>query len=179
MKFYSFVIWLFLIFPFFSSCNAQDGQIYKTHIHSSNSSFDNMVREHLNFTVPSISVDSLSRNYDQFVVVDTRSSEEYNTSHLPGARFLSYKNPNWDVMNDIDLDQPVVVYCSIGYRSEKIAEKLQKKGYKVFNLYGSIFEWANTGHRITDNNGVDTKTLHGYNKSWSKWIETKNLKAVY
>ena len=38
----------------------------------------------------------------------------------------------------------IVLYCSIGYRSEKIGEKLVEMGYgHVFNLYGGIFEWVN------------------------------------
>ncbi len=51
-------------------------------------------------------------------------------------------------------ESKVVVYCSVGYRSEKIAEKLKAAGYKnVFNLYGGIFEWENQNLPVYDSNG--------------------------
>ena len=41
-------------------------------------------------------------------------------------------------------DAPIVTYCSVGYRSGKMAERLQAAGYtNVRNLEGSIFKWAN------------------------------------
>ncbi|MBU0695313.1 MAG: rhodanese-like domain-containing protein, partial [Bacteroidetes bacterium] len=73
---------------------------------------------------------------------------------------------------DIPKDAIVVVYCSVGYRSEKIAEKLIHDGYKnVFNLYGGIFEWGNEGNPIYKDNGIQTTEIHTYNKKWAKWVE--------
>ena len=40
----------------------------------------------------------------------------------------------------------IIVYCSIGVRSEDIGEKLKELGYtKILNLYGGIFDWKNKG----------------------------------
>jgi predicted sulfurtransferase len=66
----------------------------------------------------------------------------------------------------------VVVYCSVGYRSERVGEHLLAMGFKdVKNLYGGIFEWVNNGQAIVDRNGKFTNQVHTYNKSWSKWLE--------
>ena len=47
-------------------------------------------------------------------------------------------------VEDIARESTIVVYCSVGYRSEKIAEELDKLGFtNVSNLYGGIFEWIN------------------------------------
>jgi len=74
----------------------------------------------------------------------------------------------------------MVVYCSIGYRSEKIGEKLLRLGYKnVYNLYGSIFEWANEKYQLVGSNGKTTNRVHSYNKSWSKWVTNEEIKTVW
>lgn len=76
-------------------------------------------------------------------------------------------------------DKKIVVYCSIGYRSEKIAERIQAMGYEVSNLYGSIFEWVNQGNQIVDNTGKETKELHTYNRKWSKWVEPDSVQKTW
>jgi len=92
-------------------------------------------------------------------------------SHIPNALFTGYKDFNTDALKDIPKTDTIVVYCSVGYRSERIGEKLQKMGYSnVFNLYGGIFEWKNTGLEVVDTDGTETEKVHTYNKTWSKWL---------
>ena len=66
-----------------------------------------------------------------------------------------------------------MVYCSVGYRSAKVAQQLQQKGYKnVFNLNGGIFQWANQGKPIfKDKHPV--KVVHPYNFFWGKLLKSK------
>ena len=72
----------------------------------------------------------------------------------------------------------IVVYCSLGIRSEKISEKLKAEGYSnVRNLYGGIFEWKNKGFEVFDSEGKETEKVHAYSKSWSKWL--KNGEKIY
>ena len=64
-----------------------------------------------------------------------------------------------------------MVYCSLGVRSEDIAEKLKKAGYTaVFNLYGGIFEWKNKGFSVVDLQNKETQKVHAYSKNWGKWL---------
>ncbi|MFQ5334631.1 MAG: rhodanese-like domain-containing protein, partial [Flavobacteriales bacterium] len=68
----------------------------------------------------------------------------------------------------------VIVYCSVGYRSEKIAEKLAGMGFgQVFNLYGGIFEWVNRGYPVYDEHG-QTDNVHAYNHNWGLWLHKGN-----
>jgi 3-mercaptopyruvate sulfurtransferase SseA len=65
----------------------------------------------------------------------------------------------------------IVLYCSVGMRSEKIGKKLLEAGYKnVYNLYGSLFEWVNQGKPVYKKNGVQTSEIHTYSESWSRWL---------
>lgn len=108
----------------------------------------------------------------QITVIDTREVIEFKTSHLPQAIHVGYDD--FSLENSTKLlkkDEVIVCYCSVGYRSQKIAEKLLKAGYKkVYNLYGGIFNWVNSGYEIIDTKGDKTTKVHAYNKEWGKWL---------
>jgi predicted sulfurtransferase len=74
-------------------------------------------------------------------------------------------------------DTPIIVYCSVGYRSEKVAEQIIAAGYtQVSNLYGGIFEWVNEEQPVYDTKGK-TQKVHAYNKVWGVWL--RKGKKVY
>jgi rhodanese-related sulfurtransferase len=136
--------------------------------------FDEMIEEIYEYTVPYVTADELQKirkkNPDA-IILDSRKKEEYDISHIPGARFVEYKNFKVKSIKDTPKDQPVYIYCSIGYRSERTAEMLQEAGYtQVFNLYGGLFHWGNNGFPMENSKGNAISELHGYNKEWSQWI---------
>ena len=51
----------------------------------------------------------------------------------------------------------IVVYCSIGVRSAKIAQQLKDKGYTMFSFDGGIFEWKNNNFSVFNNNNEKPK----------------------
>jgi 3-mercaptopyruvate sulfurtransferase SseA len=66
----------------------------------------------------------------------------------------------------------VVVYCSVGYRSERVGEKLLGAGYQhVHNLYGSLFEWVNEGNPVVDKQEKPTQRVHAYSRLWGVWLK--------
>lgn len=136
-----------------------------------NTAFKKVLDGYISQTVPIISVDSLNQNLAEFTVLDAREIEEFEVSHLRNAIYVGYNNFSINkVMKKIAANKPIVVYCSIGYRSEKIGEQLQKKGYKVYNLYGGIFQWTNQGYEVVNSATKPTKKVHGYDKNWGKWL---------
>lgn len=136
-----------------------------------NTAFKKVLDDHIAQTVSIISVDSLYQNNTQFTILDVRELNEFTVSHIKNSKYVGYNNFSIKkVLKEIPNDKPVVVYCSIGYRSEKIGEQLQKKGYKVYNLYGGIFHWANQGYEVVDSTNKSTKKVHGYDKDWGKWL---------
>ena len=129
-------------------------------------------------SVPYISALELS-DAKQMVLLDTRSREEYDVSHLQDALWVGYDHFSIDsVTRQIpDKNKTVVVYCSVGVRSEDIGEKLIANGYRdVKNLYGGIFEWKNEGYPVYDNSGKKTEKVHAYSKQWGKLL-TKGEKV--
>ncbi len=86
--------------------------------------------------------------------------------------YVGYKEFNPEVLKNISKDKPIVVYCSVGKRSENIAEKLINDGYKnVSNLYGGIFEWVNQGHEEYNLTNKKTPNVHAYNFLWGQFLD--------
>jgi rhodanese-related sulfurtransferase len=104
------------------------------------------------------------------VLLDARTEEEFAVSHLPDAKQADSKLSTRDLVNRLGTNRAVVVYCSVGYRSSQMAERLQKAGLtNVFNLDGSIFQWANEG-RPLEQSGKPAKMVHPYNDSMGKLL---------
>lgn len=142
--------------------------------------FEKEVDSYLNYSVPAITVKNLIQIKNDVILLDAREMKEYEVSHIPGARYIGFDDFDEAVLSDIDKDKRIVVYCSIGYRSEKIGEKLKKLGYKnSYNLFGSIFEWVNAGQLLEDKNGSVTNKIHTYNKKWSKWVIEGKAEKVW
>lgn len=156
---------LLIIFwiPFLCSAQKQEGNLQQQ-------KFYNMVDRLLDHTVEEVSVDAeIPANT---VILDARSTEEFGVSHLETARFVGYDDFEISRVADIEKDTEILVYCSVGYRSEKVAEKLKKAGYlNVRNLYGGLFDWANHGMEMVDSLGKPTNQVHGFNKNWGKWLD--------
>jgi len=135
--------------------------------------FDEMVYRLIDESVPLIQPENLNEALNTksiLVILDAREKEEYQVSHLKNAIWVGYKDFEMASIN-IPKDMQVVVYCSVGYRSENIGVKLQDAGYKnVRNLYGGIFKWKNDGYDVYDNTDNPTNKVHAYNESWGKWL---------
>jgi rhodanese-related sulfurtransferase len=102
--------------------------------------------------------------------VDTREAEEYAVSHLPGAVHLGYSDPDFSVLEGVDAARPLVLYCTVGYRSERMASELRQRGFsRVYNLYGSLYAWKLAGLPLRDGNGF-TERMHTYNRKWGTYI---------
>ncbi len=103
------------------------------------------------------------------LLIDARTQKEYRVSHLPGAR-RAEPGPSLDsLLTEVPTNTPVVVYCSVGVRSSKMAESLMARGYtRVFNLEGSLFKWANEERPLAEG---DDGVVHPYNRRWGKYLE--------
>ena len=146
-----------------------------------NPKFDKKVANTLSHTIDFISPIELAKIKSQSYVLDTREQDEYDISHIPNAHQVSYDDFDIEPYLSLPRDTTIVVYCSIGYRSEKVGEKLQRAGFtNVFNLYGSLFEWANQDYPLENAAGATTNEVHTYNKKWSQWVDDNGkIKKVW
>ncbi len=136
--------------------------------------FDEMATKMAEGDVPTIKTQEVSKALDEgeeLILLDAREKEEYTISHIKDARYVGYDFFNKSKIKDIDKDKKIVVYCSVGYRSCKIGEKLKAMGYSnVYNMYGGIFDWVNQGYPVVDKKDQSTDKIHSYNEDWGQWL---------
>ena len=128
-------------------------------------------------TVEQISTATLANQITQdkqLVIVDARRIEEYAVSHIPGAiRATSVQDLQ---LINLSREDDVVVYCSIGYRSARLAQQLKTAGYTAKNLEGSLFQWANEERLLVADDG-ETTQVHPYSSTWGLLLKPHALEA--
>ncbi len=162
---------LLLSFMVTSCVTAQDTSV-------KSNSYGVMLKTLLSHSVPEVDVPEAAAKPGNTVFLDAREREEYEVSHIKGARFVGYDHFTMETVSNLPKSTPLVVYCSVGYRSEKISEQLIAAGFNnVSNLYGGIFEWKNQGHTVVNPAGETTDSIHAYSRTWGIWL--KNGEKVY
>ena len=116
------------------------------------------------------------------LLLDVREEAEYRVSHLRGAvrvdplggdRVEGEPAAELALPPGIGKDDPIVTYCSVGYRSSRVAERLRAQGYtRVKNLEGSIFEWANRGLPVV-RDGEEVRQVHPYSRRWQRLLDAE------
>ncbi len=140
-------------------------------------SLEAVLKKYNDQSIPYIFVNQL-QDQTKIVLLDAREPKEYNVSHINNAIFVGYKK--FQINNVLktvqNKHQKIVVYCSLGVRSESIAKKIKAAGYtNVYNLYGGIFEWKNNNLELYNSNNQVTENVHAFSKQWGKWL-TKGKK---
>lgn len=126
----------------------------------------------LSSETPAITVKQAQVSPGNYLFLDAREPEEYAVSHIANAQFVGYDNFDLSRVNNIAKSTSIVVYCSVGKRSENITNKLKDAGFtNVKNLYGGIFEWVNEGNKVVDSNNIAVNKVHAYNHIWGMWLQ--------
>lgn len=145
---------------------------------SSQEKISEVLKRYNSETIPYIHVDSLQK-LTNVIILDAREKREFDVSHLPNSKYVGYQNFDLKKVKKAfpNKEIKIVVYCTLGVRSEDIAEKLKKDGYtNVLNLFGGIFEWKNKGYSVFDVKNKETENVHVCNTYWSQWL-TKGKKV--
>lgn len=131
--------------------------------------YHRMVKSLIDHSVEEVRVEDIGEQ--EVVWLDAREIKEFEVSRIKNAKFVGYDDFDLSRVEGIEKSTPIVVYCSVGYRSEKVAEQLQTAGFtQVTNLVGGIFDWHNQGKEVLDADNQPTNRVHGYSKSWGIWL---------
>ncbi|KAH9255300.1 hypothetical protein BASA81_006740 [Batrachochytrium salamandrivorans] len=128
----------------------------------------------------------LEAHPEEVVLLDVRGAPEYLVSRLhESAIRLDDSNFNLNEIKQLLEHKPnatVVCYCSIGFRSSKLAQTLVDSNEfptnKIFNLQGGLFQWANENRPLVK---VDEDTYevipalgaHPYNSTFGQMLDAK------
>ena len=77
-----------------------------------------------------------------YIILDTRTQEEYDQGHIPGAILIPYDEVLEKAEGILtEKDQLILVYCRSGRRSKIAADDLVKLGYTNIREFGGIIDW--------------------------------------
>ena len=79
---------------------------------------------------------------EKTIVVDVRTTEEYNEGHIPNAISIPLETIEKEAEAKLkNKDDLILVYCRSGRRSREAALKLIEKGYTNVIDFGGIQDW--------------------------------------
>lgn len=110
--------------------------------------------------------DWMTREAAGLLLIDVRSPAEFAVSHLRNA--LNRQSAR-EIGEAIQERKPsrAILYCSVGFRSTRLAHILTQAGARdLFNLDGSIFQWANEGRTVYQGE-APVNQVHPYGNRWS------------
>ncbi len=119
-------IWIILVILVLSACgqNKENGQ------------------EPVYVNITAQQAKEIMDSQENYIILDARTQEEYNESHIPGAILIPYDKILENAEDLLtDKDQLILVYCRSGRRSKLAAEGLIKLGYTNIKEFGGIIDW--------------------------------------
>lgn len=84
------------------------------------------------------------------LILDVRTAAEVAEGHLPNAVNIDiYGSDFMAKVQELPKDREILVYCTVGARSQQAADILSKQGFaKVYNLDGGIVAWQRNGFEV-------------------------------
>jgi len=95
-----------------------------------------------------VGVDEAYQMYQEGTfVLDVRTPEEWNEFHAPDTTLIPLDELAARV-NELPKDQPIVVVCRSGNRSQTGRDILLQAGFNATSMTGGLNEWRNTGYPV-------------------------------
>ena len=137
-----------------------------------NNTLDDKVNSFIRRAIPIVNVDKV-RTWSNAKILDARKEHEFEVSHLPNAHYLGECPHHIDELGFLSKSDTIIVYCTVGYRSENLGELLKEQGYtNVYNLFGGIFAWKNAGGTVVDMNNKPTEKVHTHTAVWAEFLQS-------
>ena len=74
-------------------------------------------------TVTAKEAQEMMETETDYIVLDVRTQDEYNSGHIPQAICLPYDSISEENTSEFRIDQLILVYCRSGNRSKKRARR--------------------------------------------------------
>lgn len=94
--------------------------------------------------------DQLRLEKKDLMIIDVRTAAEYAESKIEGSPNIDVKQSSFEsLINELDKNKPVIVYCRSGARSMRALEIMTKSGFtEVYSLQGGIELWQKEGRPV-------------------------------
>ena len=79
----------------------------------------------------------------EFIILDVRTSDEYNSGHIANALNIDYKSADFkNNVSKLDRDKTYITYCHSGRRSTAASKIMEEMGFdKIYMINGGIIAW--------------------------------------
>lgn len=80
---------------------------------------------------------------EKIQLVDVRTPKEVKQGAIESALFVDFFDDAFTekIIQKLNKEKPVYLYCRSGNRSGKACKILQEKGYEVYNVLGGFNQW--------------------------------------
>lgn len=125
------------------------GLIVSSSCNSNNAETSDQTIKDINVQESDIMIKENQNNPD-FIILDTRTTGEYNNGHLLNSVFIDYSSSNFkQEIEKLDRTKKYLIYCHSGGRSKTTLNLMKKLGFKeAYNMMGGIVAWTNAGFKL-------------------------------
>ena len=92
-------------------------------------------------------------NDEDYIILDVRTRDEYNEGHLDKALLIPVDELEGRI-DELDQNNPIIVYCRSGVRSNRAANILIENGFSGVYDMGGILDWQEEGFPVTVEEGT-------------------------
>jgi len=84
-----------------------------------------------------------NQSKDDYVLLDVRTPEEYETERIPNAVLMNFYEPDFrDKVSELEKDKTYYVICRSGNRSGKACQMMIEMGFRdPHNMVGGMMAW--------------------------------------
>jgi sulfur-carrier protein adenylyltransferase/sulfurtransferase len=108
--------------------------------------------------------DAISTN--DAVLLDVRSDQEWQISHIPGALHVPMSQLE-ERLPELapDRSRPIITYCAVGARSLRSLPTLDELGYEdTVSMTGGIVAWQELGFPVESSSALDEEKRNRYSR---------------
>ncbi|MEM8973904.1 MAG: rhodanese-like domain-containing protein [Pseudomonadota bacterium] len=117
------------------------------------------------------------------IILDVRETGEFNVSRLARSERVDPGISKLEFLKRFAANargKTFVLYCSVGYRSSKLAASIQQSlkqagAQGVYNLQGGIFAWHNDAKPLVKAGKTPTRLVHPYSDKWGRYLTNRDL----
>lgn len=92
--------------------------------------------------ISNITIEELRNIIHSISIIDIRSVEKYNSSHISGSRNIPSNDLVVSPSSYLVKGRKYYIYCQHGITSAKTCNTLARMGYSVVNIIGGYEAWV-------------------------------------
>jgi rhodanese-related sulfurtransferase len=129
-------------------------------------------------TIEPFDLKSLIDTRNRMFIIDTREQNEFDVSHLKGAKRVGYNNFSVEKVWMLDRNTTIVLCSSDDLRSKHVGAYMKMMGFvDVRTIGGNIIGWVNAGYALVDKDGHSTTNVFVTNRDDARKL--KKGKAIF